>query len=119
MKERKTRIIPIEGDPYIGIVKLIGVHYSLTDSEVKVLAEYLRNYEHYLSQSSHEIAWELLNSTRTNNKIRSKLNLTSASFNNLKTSLKKKGVILEDKIAPIFSLRTITFTFEDEVAYFD
>jgi hypothetical protein len=119
MAERKTRTIPIKGDPYLGVVKLIGVHYNLTESEIKVLAELLRNYERYLSQSSHEIAWEILNSSRANAKIREKLSLTSASFNNLKTSLKKKGCILENSLAPIFALKDLTFVFEDEAEYLD
>jgi hypothetical protein len=117
--ERKKRIIPITGDPFLGIVKLLSVHYSLTDSEIKVMAEYLRYYEYYLSQSSHEMAWELLHTIITSNKIKSKLSLSSASFNNIKTSLKKKGCILDNSLASVFALRDLTFTFEDESGYYN
>ena len=111
----RTTIIRTREDPYYTYMKIIGVlQFNLTETEVKVAAEMLKRYESYLKQSNSFIAWELLNTPKNNKEIKKLLCLKDASYNNLKLSLKKKGIFDEEGFNKNLYLSNITFIINDK-----
>ena len=75
----KQRLIAVRGDTYHNYMKVMSLNFNLTETEIKVAAELLREYEGFQEQSTPQIAWELLNSPKTNKRIKDKLSLKDAS----------------------------------------
>lgn len=110
----KFATIKVRGDIYQKYMKLRGLDFNLTELEVKVAAEMLRCYESFLSESSPRLAWELLHSPKVNKSIKTKLELKDASYNNIKNSLKRKQVLLEDGFHKTLYLTNLKYIFVDE-----
>jgi len=109
----KQRLIAVKGDPYHNYMKVMALNFNLTETEIRVAAELLREYEDFLIQSTPTIAWELLNSPKTNKKIKDKLSLKDASYNNIKASLKKKGLLTTSGFRNGIYLADIKFIFSE------
>jgi len=110
----KETVIVTNGNSYYTYMKIIGtLQFGLTEGEVRVAAEMLRRYERYLSQSNSFIAWELLNTPKNNKEIKNLLSLKDASYNNLKLSLKKKGIFTDEGFNKNLFLSNIKFVIND------
>ena len=109
----KQRLIAVKGDTYYNYMRVMALIFNLTELESKVGAEILREYEGFLSQSTPEIAWELTNSPKTNKKIKEKLSLKDASYNNIKASLKKKNLLTEGGFKKGVYLADVKFIFSE------
>lgn len=109
----KQRLIAVKGDMYYNYMRVMALIFNLTELESKVAAEILREYERFLIQSTPEIAWELTNSPKTNKKIKDKLSLKDASYNNIKASLKKKSLITESGFKKGVYLADVKFIFSE------
>jgi hypothetical protein len=109
----KQRLIAVRGDTYHNYMKVMSLNFNLTETEIKVAAELLREYEGFQEQSTPAIAWELLNSPKTNKRIKDKLSLKDASYNNIKTSLKKKGLLTTSGFKSGIYLADIKFIFSE------
>jgi hypothetical protein len=115
----KQRLISVKGDPYIGYMRVMALNFNLTELEVKVAAELLREFEFYLLQSNKQLAWELTCSAKTNKKIKDKLELKDASYNNVKASLKKKNLLTNAGFREGVYLADIKFIFSNEVGSYN
>lgn len=109
----KQRLIAVKGDPYHNYMKVMSLNFNLTETEIKVAAELLREYETFQEQSTPAIAWELLNSPKTNKRIKDKLLLKDASYNNIKASLKKKSLLTTSGFRNGIYLADIKFIFSE------
>jgi len=110
----KETVIITNGNSYYTYMKIIGtLQFGLTEGEVRVAAEMLKRYEKYLSQSNCFIAWELLNTPKNNKEIKTLLSLKDASYNNLKLSLKKKGIFTDEGFNKNLYLSNIKFVIND------
>ena len=109
----KQRLIAVKGDTYYNYMRVMALIFNLTELESKVAAEILKEYEGFLSQSTHEIAWELTNSPKINKKIKEKLLLKDASYNNVKASLKKKNLLTENGFKKGVYLADVKFIFSE------
>jgi len=112
----KQRLIAVRGDTYHNYMRVMVLIFILTETEIKVAAELLREYESFQEQSTPQIAWELLNSPKTNKKIKDKLSLKDASYNNIKASLKKKGLLTSSGFRKGIYLADIKFIFSEDTA---
>lgn len=112
----KQRLIAVKGDTYYNYMKVMALNFNLTETEIKVAAELLREYEVFQEQSTPTIAWELLNSPKTNKKIKDKLSLKDASYNNIRASLKKKGLLTTSGFRKGIYLADIKFIFSEDTA---
>jgi len=112
----KQRLIAVRGDTYLNYMRVMSLNFNLTETEIRVAAELLREYEVFQEQSTPEIAWELLNSPKTNKKIKDKLYLKDASYNNIKASLKKKGLLSTSGFKKGIYLADIKFIFSEDTA---
>ena len=112
----KQRLISVRGDTYHNYMKVMALNFNLTETEIRVAAELLREYESFQEQSTPQIAWELLNSPKTNKKIKDKLSLKDASYNNIKASLKKKGLLTSSGFRNGIYLADIKFIFSEDPA---
>ena len=107
----KTIVWKIKGDIYERYIRAISPFFKLTNLERTLATELFREYNNYLSKSTHDIAWELLFSIKTMRKIKDKLSISSAHFNNLKKSLKDKKLYNETGFYKNIKLSNITFEF--------
>jgi hypothetical protein len=108
----KQRLIAVRGDTYLNYMRVMSLNFNLTETEIKVAAELLREYEAFNEQSTPQIAWELLNSPKTNKKIKDKLSLKDASY--IKASLKKKGLLTTSGFRNGIYLADIKFIFSED-----
>ena len=109
----ETKKIVIKGDPYTGYFKILSVVFALTPMEQKVAAELLREFDKLRAEASIEIANEVLFSSRISKEIRERLELKEAAYNNLKSSLNKKKIIIDNKkLAPSVRLSYLLFEYE-------
>lgn len=79
------------------------VFHRLTDKERGVLALLL--YYHYITKrevTNNKILWKIVFDYDTKMKIKEELGLKDAGFQNLLTSLRKKGVIKDNMIIPTY-----------------
>lgn len=110
----ETIVWKIKGDLYEIYMRAISPFFKLTTLELSLATEMFREYNNFLLKSNHEIAWELLFSSKTFKRIREKLDISSAHFNNLKKSLKDKGVYNEKGFYKNIKLSNITFEFYEK-----
>lgn len=89
MEHRQITPIPVPVDQYyIFYLKAINGFIGLTDTGIKVLAEFLRYRDEGISP-------ELLFSSTIKRKVRESCNLTQAHFNNCFAYLKKKNILIK------------------------
>jgi hypothetical protein len=108
----EVKKIKVKGDPYNAYVQIISTIFSLTPLEQKVTAELLRKYEELLLEASVNIANEILFSTRISKEIREKLDLKEATYNNIKSSLVKKNIIINNGLNSNIRLTELHFVYE-------
>jgi hypothetical protein len=111
----EVKKIKLKGDPYVSYVKIISILFNLTPLEERVTVALLKKYESLLLEASPKIANEVLFSTRITKEIKNELELKEATFNNVKSSLSNKGVIIENTLNPRLKLTEIHFVYEDNV----
>jgi|AntDeeMinimDraft_6_1070357.scaffolds.fasta_scaffold31783_1 DNA-binding MarR family transcriptional regulator len=87
-------------------ITLLQPFLKLSEQELNILA-YLLYYRHIILKEvkNKSIVNDLLFNTKTRNKIKEDLNIPGYSFNNKLTSLRKKGLIVDNvlnqKIIPV------------------
>lgn len=107
----ELKIIPVKGDPYTAYFTILSGIFKLTPQEQRVAAELLKRYEALLKEASPAIANEILFSVRVTREIRELLGLKDAAYNNLKSSLHKKGILKDRALAPHIRLTELQFTY--------
>ena len=77
--------------------------HKMTNQQIEVLA-LLLFYHHELSNqiTNSKILWKMVFDYETKNKIKKELNLKDASFQNVLTSLRKKGIITDNKVVSTY-----------------
>lgn len=82
---------------YLEIVKVFFPYNLLRNAELDVLAEFCYYNDQY-KQLDKDTRWKLILHFDTKIKIKDKLKLSDASFNNIITSFRKKGILVGDKV---------------------
>ena len=111
----EVKRIKLKGDPYESYIKIISVLFNLTPLEQRVATSLLKRYEALLLEASPAIANEVLFSTRISKEIKEELGIKEATYNNIKSSLTTKGVIIDKNLNPRLRLTEVHFTYEDNV----
>jgi len=82
---------------YLEIIRVFPPYNKLRDKEIDILAEFFRLNNEY-SHLDESIKWKIIFEYSTKIQIKDKLNISDANFNNILTSLRSKGLIVNNKI---------------------
>lgn len=88
-----------------GFLNLTKPMHKMTDQEIKVVTLFM--YHHYKEKhnfSREEDLWKFLFDYDTKLKIREEIGVSNPVFQNILTSLRKKKVIVNNRLAPYFML---------------
>lgn len=100
---------------YLEVIKIFSPYNKLRAKELDVLAEFMM-YNNKHSSIEYEDRWKLIMHYGVKVEIRDRLGMSEASFNNILSDLRKKKILVNNKIPEKF-LFTIGDHFEFKINF--